>query len=208
MLQRGIEYHQNLDKMNADTPIYTCETRDPSEDPHGIMSWLPVLAAEISEENSSVTYVGKCFDEVKFSFEKTSETAFDVTVETSKPKSLFCDEAILFGNTEITHFELFNFSGKHKLSFDMTTAEAQADVAYGGIKAFAFCEGIKDEFASIWNFIKASVGGLTPHPYWPIIGSHIPPYMEKTAVKFVKESMNWDMEVRETQKVTINPDLI
>lgn len=100
-----------------------------------------------------------------------------MNVTTAKPKSHLCNDTIIFGNTEILHTEAFYFRGTHKLSFEMTTAEAQADVGFGGIKAFAFCDGVVTEIESLWHFVKSFVGGLTPHPHWPIIGSHVPPYM-------------------------------
>ena len=57
-----------------------------------------------------VSYTGgKCFEEITFEFEKTSETTFDVLVTTAKPKSLLCNDTIMFANTEIVHFEVFYF---------------------------------------------------------------------------------------------------
>jgi hypothetical protein len=115
---------------------------------------------------------------------------------------------VLFANTEIQHFEVFFFKGTHKLSFQMTTPEAQADVGYGGIKAFSFCDGMIGEIESIWNFAKCFVGGLSDHTKWPIIGSHVPPYMEKANVEFLSEAMGYTLEPRTTQKVEIDPSLI
>ena len=115
---------------------------------------------------------------------------------------------MLFANTEIQHFEVFFFKGTHKLSFQMTTPEAQADVGYGGIKAFSFCDGIIEEIESLWNFAKGFVGGLSDHTKWPIIGSHVPPYMEKANVEFLSEAMGYTLEQRTTQKVEIDPSLI
>lgn len=87
--------------------------------------FFPVLAAEVSATSPTATYSSsKCFDEIKFEFVKTSDTTFDVMVTTSEPKSHLCNDTILFGNTEIQHFEAFYFKGTHKLSFEMTTAEA------------------------------------------------------------------------------------
>ena len=106
------------------------------------------------------------------------------------------------------HIEAFYMRGSHRLSFEMTTPEAQADVGFGGIKAFAFCEGIVKEVESLWSFTKSFVGGLTPHPYWPIIGSHVPEYMQEATLDFLRESMGLVMEERPIQKVEIDPDLI
>ena len=67
------------------------------------------------------TYEGKCFEQITFEFQKTSETTFDVYVTTAKPKKLICSDTILFGNTEIVHIEEFAWHGRHKLSFQMTS---------------------------------------------------------------------------------------
>lgn len=143
------------------------------------MAFLPVFAADVSEANPKTTWSSsKCFEQITFEYTKTSDTTFDVIVTTDMPKSLGCNDTILFANTEIQHFEVFFFKGTHKLSFQMLTPEAQADVKFGGIKAFAFCDDVVQDLESIWNMVKSFAGGLTPHPYWPIIGSHVPPYME------------------------------
>lgn len=90
----------------------------------------------------------------------------------------------------------------------MTTPEAQADVGYGGIKAFGFCEGIEAEIESVWNYAKTFLGGFTDHPKWPIIGSHVPLYMEKANLEFLSKSMGLDLTERTTQRVDIDPDLV
>jgi|Transcript_13030 hypothetical protein len=90
----------------------------------------------------------------------------------------------------------------------MLTPEAQADVGYGGIKAFSFCNGMVAEIESLWNFAKCYLGGLSDHTHWPIIGSHVPKYMEDANKDFLATSMGWALEERQTQKVEIDPDLI
>ena len=89
----------------------------------------------------------------------------------------------------------------------MTNPEAKADVGFGGINAFGFCGNI-DEIESLWNFAKFFLGGLSYHPSWPIIGSHVPEYMDKANVAFLKESMGIKLKKRATHKVKINPNLI
>lgn len=83
----------------------------------------------------------------------------------------------------------------------MNTPEAQADVGYGGIKAFAFCDDVVETIESLWNTFK--VFYLAP---WA--GGGVPPYMEKEFLYFMKESMGVEFEVRETQKVEIDPDTV
>jgi len=128
--------------MNGVQPVATCSDRAPSQDPSDFGMFLPTFAANVSASNPKATYEGRCFSEITFEYSKTSETSFDVLVTTANPKSHLCKDVILFANTEIHHFEVFFFHGTHKLSFHVNTPEAQADVGFGGIKAFAFCENV------------------------------------------------------------------
>jgi len=207
-LNAATEFHKDLNARNDPSPTATCQSREPDGSASSMFAFFPAFAADVSEANPHATYSGTCFEEITFDFAKTSDTSFDVTVTTDKPKSTFCSDLIMFGNTEIQHFEIFFFKGAHKVSFHMNTEEAQYDVGYGGIKAWGFCEGIKGSIESLWNTVKAFVGGVTDHPDWPIIGSHVPKYMELANVRFLKEANGWDLQPRATQKVEIDPSLI
>ena len=90
----------------------------------------------------------------------------------------------------------------------MLTPETKADVGYGGIKAFGFCDGIITEIESLWNTVKCFLGGLAGHSKWPIIDSRITDYVEKANVDFLSKAMGVELEERTTKKVEINPDLI
>ena len=59
-----------------------------------------------------------------------------------------------------------------------------------------FCDGYIDTFLSVFNFALQFLGGLGTNPYLPIIGSHIPEYMEKANTKFLTDTMDYTMEVR------------
>ena len=169
---------------------------------------LPVFSAQVSAENPKATYEGRCFGEITFEYSKVDETTFEVLVTTANRKSELCNDVILFANTEIQHFEVFYFHGTHKLTFQMTSPEAQADAGYGGIKAFAFCENIVQDFESLFTTMKAFIGGITDSGKWRPHGSHLPPYMEKTVIEFLKDAGGIDMQTRETQNVEIDPDTV
>ena len=74
-------------------------------------------------------------------------------------------------------------------------------MGYGGIKAFAFCDSVIETIESLWNTFKFFYKA-------PWTGSGVPPYMEKEFMYFMKESMGVEFEVRETQKVEIDPDTV
>jgi hypothetical protein len=116
----------------------------------------------------------------------------------------------MFANTEFLHFEVFfgAFHGEHHLKFKIHSADEAKDLAYGGVKAFAFCDGVVKGIESLLRTVTAFAGGFSTHPDLPIFGSHTPPYQENANHEFLKESMGYDMETRPVQKVEIDPDLI
>lgn len=59
-----------------------------------------------------------------------------------------------------------------------------------------FCEGYIDTFLSVFHTILAFAGGLGTNPWLPIIGSHVPAYMENANIKFLKDTIGYDMQVR------------
>ena len=46
--------------------MYNCENREPEGTPVSVMSFLPALAADLSEKTPKATYEGHCFKEIKF----------------------------------------------------------------------------------------------------------------------------------------------
>jgi len=131
-----------------------------------------------------------------------------VIVNTQNPKNHWCHDTIFFANSEYHHLEPFFFHGRHVVQFEMPTEIEQADVGFNGISVFSFCDGIVGEVESLFNFLKCFVGGLSDHPHWPVIGTHVPEYQEKANLKFLTESMEYTMEPREKQTIDIDPDLI
>lgn len=60
-----------------------------------------------------------------------------------------------------------------------------------------FCEGYIDAFVSVFKSVLCFVGGLGTDPNLPIMGSHVPAYMEKANVNFLNETMGYDLQMRE-----------
>lgn len=79
---------------------------------------------------------------------------------------------------------------------------------FGGIKVYESCDGAIEMIKSLANMAKMFIGGISAHPNIPVVGSHVPPYMEEANVKFLHEAMQYDLEPRSIKKVEINPDLI
>ena len=196
-------------RTQNEQPIYTCSNREPGVDGSSFGQFIPVYVSDLTPTANTYTYTAsKCFEKIDFTFEPVSQTQFNINVTTSGKRHLTCKEAFFFANTEIFHTEVFMFNAQHTLQFEMPDAATQADVNFGGMKVFEFCDGMVQEIESIWTSLQAFVGGLTTNPDLPIIGSHVPPYMEKANVEFLGEAMGYKLEARTTKKVEIDPDLI
>ena len=68
-----------------------------------------------------------------------------------------------------------------------------------------FCEGYIDTFLSIFNFALMFIGADGVDPNLPIFGSHIPEYMEKANLVFLKELMGYDLERRNVTDYVYDP---
>jgi hypothetical protein len=197
--------------VTEDQPTYTCTSR---QMPDGTMAdpfeFLPVFAGEISPSNPTDVYyaTGKCFQSISFQLSMTSQTTFDLSVNLDNPKHFGCMETIFIANTELYHIETFIKTGSHVLSFTLPDSYAQTDFDFGGVKAYLFCEDLIKTVESVLRTAEAFVGGISDHHLVPIIGSHVPEYMEKENIAFLSEAMEYTMEQRTITDVSVDEDLI
>ena len=85
-------------------------------------------------------------------------------------------ETMLIANTELYHIETFIKAGVHVMSFTTPDIYATEDFDFGGVKAFLFCSDIIKEVESLLRTLEMFIGGVSDHPFIPIIGSHTPEY--------------------------------
>lgn len=131
-----------------------------------------------------------------------------VWIEADKPKSLLCKDWFFFGTTEFYHVETIFFSGTHSITFTNLNDQARKDLAFVGLNVYMFCGGYIDTFISVFKTVLAFAGGLGTDPDLPIIGSHVPYYMEYQNLVFLNDTMGYQLKEREIQEVQIDPDTI
>ena len=172
--------------------IYKCDNRfvNDHEDPAEIAYFIPIGVGSVSPAQNSVTFNdGLCFQSITFTYSQTGDDNdigdVTITVDTEKPKSLFCKDWFLFGSADFYHVETFFFRGKHQVTFKNLTPDAKADLKANGVRVFMFCDGYIDTFISAFKTLLAFLGGIGTNPYLPIIGSHVPEYMEKANLEFL-----------------------
>ena len=98
------------------------------------------------------------------------------------------------------------WSKKYELNFLNFKKEDFNDIKTDGMVVYMFCHGVADTFVSFFNTMKLFVGGMGSDPRLPFIGSHVPAYMEKANVKFINETMGWNMKKRKTTNVWLTED--
>jgi hypothetical protein len=127
-----------------------------------------------------------------------------VTIDAKNKKSTFCREALFLSTTMRHHVEYLFLEKTHELTFSNLDQDDMIDIDLSGVRMYLFCHGVVDSFVSVFNTVKLFLGGLGENPKWPIIGSHVPEYMEKANVHFIEEAMGWKMEKRDVTYVDLD----
>jgi hypothetical protein len=196
--------HIRNKKIVADTGDfeYTCNTEH-LQDPTIQFGMDPVIVADLAPSTPTASYTsGTCFSQMDFSFEITSPTSFDVTMVLGGKRSTACHEYLIFGNTELWHMEVFFLSGTHHFTFNMPSLDEQEDVNYGGVKVFMTCDGLVDETVAIMRTIQLFFDIHTDD------NVSVPDYMTDAALRFISETIDYNMEPRPIQNIDIDESLI
>lgn len=112
------------------------------------------------------------------------------------------------GAVDSYHAEDFFYERTHQLTFSNLSPNTIEDILTNGFRIFMFCDGIVDSIASIFQTVLLFAGGLGKDPNDPIFGSHVPEYMEKANVNFLKQTMGWQLQERPIQEVTVDKSMI
>jgi len=56
------EAKKKMQQQNSNTPIYTCDNREPDGDATSTLAFLPVFAGEVTESSPTASFEGECFD--------------------------------------------------------------------------------------------------------------------------------------------------
>jgi len=191
----------NMQKM-VERRIDKCEDSTfPADDD---FQFLPVFVGSLVNDSQTIEYEGTCFKSLTLKMEHLSTDSVKVTVNARNKASTFCREALFMSTTLRHHVEYLFFEKTHTLVFKNLDEDDIIDLNLTGVKTYLFCHGVVDSFVSVFNTVKLFLGGLGANPKYPIIGSHVPEYMEKANVHFVKEALGWEMEKRDVTEVVLD----
>jgi hypothetical protein len=127
-------------------------------------------------------------------------TEVDVHLILKDKRSMFCSERFFFATTEKYHYDKFYRSKHHIIRLKNLTNDDKIDIQAEGVRLFDFCDGAGATLISVIKTLKLFIGGLGSNPSLPIIGSHVPAYMEKANVAFMEENLKISMKKRENPK--------
>ena len=95
------------------------------------------------------------------------------------------------------------------MTFNNLQHNARAGIDLNGIRIYQFCDGYWDTFVSALHTFENFFGGLTLHKNWPKPLSHeLPQYMIDGNLRFLNNTMNYEMVTRYTAVYEIDESLI
>lgn len=100
------------------------------------------------------------------------------------------------------HIEVFYFEGPHTFTFNMPSVSEQEDVSYGGVKAFMTCDGMLDETVAILRTVELFFDTSAD------TSLEVPQYMVDANLRFLSETIGYNMEPRPTNFVDIDESLV
>ena len=185
---------------------------DSDHRPGDDFQFAPVYVGALKNETQSIEYEGTCFKslklEMKYLPDADNAESIQVTIEAKNKKSALCREALFLSTTEKHHYESLFFAKTHVLKFKNLNEDDMIDFDLMGIRAYLFCDGPAETFLGVFNTIKLFLGGLGTNPKYPFIGSHVPEYMEKENVHFLKEALDWELQKRDVTEVDVDDDFL
>jgi hypothetical protein len=94
---------------------------------------------------------------------------------------------------QFREFESFFLAKPSVLTFRNLPAGTKHDVRVNGVRINMHCHGYFDTFASMINTVKMFLGGLSTHTWLPFFGTHVPMYMQRANIDFMRNTMGWNL---------------
>lgn len=165
--------------------------------------FFPVYAGTL-KSSQVIDYEGSCFKSIKFSVRRITKDELVINLNATEKKSFFCKERLFLSLAGKHHVESIFRAKNHHIKFMNLAPEDITDFNVAGLRMYQFCYTYTRTFFHVLGLLRLYVGGMYPHPDWPIIGSKVPWYMEDATRSFLKDAMNYENERRETQAVWLD----
>jgi hypothetical protein len=174
----------------ADTPDYKCNIRK-NIDSTNFYYFMPAMRGILHNQNQNITFEGTCFQKIYITYNYFSNSnQLEVNINTSSKKSFLCKESLFIGTSNLHSIKILFLTGNQTVRFNVQQNDLD-EIRVNGIRVFSFCQGFWTSFRSFLKTLTLFLGGLSTNPNLPVIGSHVPKYMEEANIKFLEEFINF-----------------
>jgi hypothetical protein len=152
---------------------------------------MPAMRGILYNQNQNITFEGTCFQRVVINYSYLSNSnEIEVNINTSLKKSFLCKESLFIGTSNLHSIKILFLTGNQTVKFNVQQNDLD-EIGVNGIRVFSFCQGFWTSFRSFLKSLTLFLGGFSTNPKLPIIGSHVPKYMEEANIKFLEEFINF-----------------
>jgi hypothetical protein len=190
----------------ADSTDYKCNIRK-DMDSSNFYYFFPAMRGILYNNSHNITYEGTCFKQIQITYNTTqNNTEIDVIINAQGKKHFLCKESLFFGTSNLHSIKILYLSGQNKITFKNIKQDDFDEIRLNGIRFFSFCQGFWTSVKSFLKTLTMYLGGFSTNPSLPIIGSHVPWYMEAANVEFLENFVDFKQVPRSAKGTKLNLD--
>ena len=195
-----------LEDVFGENTDYKCDIR-PNVESSNFYYFAPALRGILHNEVQNFTFEGSCFKKIEISFSyKNNSTEIDIKIVSSEKKRFLCKESVFLGTSRLQNIKVLYMSGTFTLKLKNVNQDDRDEIRINGIRFFSFCQGFWASFKSFVKTLSMYLGGLSTNPKLPIIGSHVPKYMENANIEFLNNFLNFTQIERKAKGTIMKLD--
>jgi len=192
--------------------IYQCKNRNiapGNNHKEEYFDFVPVLYGSLYPKVNTVSFEGTCFKQITVTMTQLpSADEVDFVIETHGHKGPLCREWLLLATSQRYIIQHLAMKKTHKVTVKNIKQFDIDEISNDGFRVYGFCDEIKPTIVALFKTLTLFVGGLSAKASLPIIGSHVPEYMQRSNQKFLKESMDWNLRARKPKVNLLDPSLV
>lgn len=186
MIEHLYKHHEKNPAKVKTTKIIQCQPGHPD-----FFKFVSKTVAKLTGEDQKVENPSFCFKKVRFYFVKDAFNELTLFISSWGKKDLLCSDSYLVTSGSGFHMATIELPGVHKISFKNLYPDDVEFVKLNGLQIFRFCDSILNFVPNLLLTVSMFLGGLGDNPDIPFFGSHVPMYMQKMNVEFIKHATGY-----------------
>ena len=179
-----------------------CDRRVNPFDPNAFY-FLPVFKAKLYKKGDKVEFKSLCFKKNTATLKEISLEKLTIELETTEKTSFLCQDTYILHTTNINLIQTFIFPGSHEITLTNLTQDDLDEIKVNGIKFVGFCQGLISSLRSLFETLKAFVGGLgyDPEAVFPLFRPTVPEYMIEANKRILETFNNYTFVRRDDDSI-------